>query len=248
MTADTPGTDPLSRPPEDLSVEASVRRQWAGILDMWRAGWHSESAIERLETYLEYHRQIIFEKDEAKGPYDWRGDWVAAVQYHDNQQDFVRNRRAYNDGLRSMWTEWLERNYAGMANLSIESLRSMVLIDGASILACLTLLSGQIAKPNPDAVLAAKVMLFCSILSLVLLALGHLIGFMRMSDVASRVRGVIVGHVRHRRLYAISRYVGRHLDRALVLSNALIYGSIFVFAASALISAFILIFGDGAPI
>lgn len=37
MKADTLGTGPLPRPPEDLSVKASVRRQGIGILDMWRA-------------------------------------------------------------------------------------------------------------------------------------------------------------------------------------------------------------------
>ncbi|WP_313526393.1 hypothetical protein [Shinella sp.] len=235
------------RPPEAISVEASVKRQWGTIFELWQRGWHAETSVERLNDYIEYQREQIFVNRTIEGAFDWEADWLAAVRYHDSQRDLVGNRRAQIDDLRKMWAEWLDRNYTGMANLSMEALRSMVLIDGASILACLTLLSGQVSKPNPDAVLAAKVMIFFSIISLVMMALGHIIGFMRMDDVASRVRGAIVGHVRHRRLYAISRYLRRHLDRVLLLSNALIYGSIFVFALSALISAIILIFGAGAP-
>ncbi|WP_075289886.1 hypothetical protein [Pararhizobium arenae] len=235
----------LPRPPESISIECSVRRQWESILELWRRGWHSESAIDRLEDYIEFQREKVFVSGTAEGDFDWEGDWLAAVRHHDLKRDFVANRRAHNDDLRKMWSEWLDRNYSGMANLALEALRSMVLINGASILACLTLLSGQISTPSPAAVLAAKVMIFFSIVSLIMMAGGHVMAFVQVEGVASRVRGVMVGHMRHRRLYAVSRYVDRFLNRALVWSSALIYGSIFLFAFSALISAIILITGSG---
>lgn len=238
-------SQPLPKPPENISIHASVERQWEGVLDLWKSGWHAESSIERLETYLEYHRERIFEKNEAEGAYDWQGDWAAARTYHDHQRDFVGNRRAHNDGLHIMWKEWHERSVGSLVQLSLEALRSMILVNGAAILACLTLLSGQVEKPNPSALLAAKIMLFSAILSMALMAAGHLMGSIRMLDMTSRVRGVLVGHVRHRRLYAISRYLVRNLDPVIEKANALIYASIFVFAFSAFVCAFIVIFDVG---
>ncbi|WP_107339339.1 hypothetical protein [Agrobacterium pusense] len=232
-------------PPEELSIRASTKKRWEHILSQWRRGWHSDSAVERLNNYLEYHRVRIFEEKNAGDEFDWEADWLDAVNYHDLQQDFVRNRRAYNEGLHKMWTEWHDRSVTALEQLALETLRSMVIVNGAAILACLTILSGQIDRPNPSAVLAAKIMLFGAIISLAMIAGGHLISSMRMIEVTSRIRAVLVGHVRHRRLYSIFRYTRRFLNPTIDTSNALIYGSIFVFAASAVVCAVILGFDVG---
>lgn len=232
-------------PPEDLSIKVSTEKRWKHILKQWESGWHSESAVERLDNFLEHHRVRIFEEKTAGDEYDWQADWLDAVYYHDYQQDFVRNRRAYNEGLHKMWTEWHDRSAAALEQLALETLRSMVIVNGAAILACLTILSGQIDKPNPSAVLAAKIMLFGAIISLGMIAGGHLVSSVRMIEVSSRIRAVLVGHIRHRRLYSIHRYTRRYLNRSIDRSNALIYGSIFVFAASAVVCAIILGFDVG---
>lgn len=232
-------------PPEGSSIRASTERQWKHILSQWERGWHSESSVERLDVYLEHHRQRIFEDQTTGDEYDWEADWLDAASYHDRQQDFVQNRRAYNEGLHRMWTEWHDRSVGALQQLALETLRSMVLVNGAAILACLTILSGQIDKPNPSAVLAAKIMLFGAILSLGMTAGGHLVSSVRMIEITSRIRAVLVGHVRHRRLYSIIRYTRRYLDRSIDVSNAMIYTSIFVFAASATVCAVILGFDVG---
>lgn len=215
-------------------------------MELWRRGYHAETSIERIEAFIEHHRVEIFEKNASDGLYDWRGDWFSASSYHDSQTDFVRNRRAYNDGLYTMWKEWHDQSERSLTQLSLEALRSMILVNGAAILACLTLLSGQVEKPNPSALLAAKFMLFCAVLSMTMMAGGHLLSSIRMLELTSRVRGALVGHIRHRRLYAIGRYLRRYLDPVIEKSNGLIYGSIFVFAFSAFTCSFIVIFGgDG---
>lgn len=236
------GPTQLPTPPEAISVHASVVRQWNDILDLWKRGWHAESSVERVESYLEFHRERIFDKGSVDGQFDWQGDWAKARTYSDNQRDLVANRRAHNDDLRRMWSEWHERQQGTMVQIGLEALRSMIIVNGAAILACLTLLSGQIEHPRPSALLAAKVMLLCAILSLTMNAAGHAYSYARTAEVTSRVRGALVGHLRHRRLYAIGRYMRWYLDPVIERSNALIYGSIFVFALSALISALIIIF------
>ncbi|MNV61458.1 hypothetical protein D3C71_1539670 [compost metagenome] len=141
-----------------------------------------------------------------------------------------------------MWKEWHDQSAASLVQLSLEALRSMILVNGAAILACLTLLSGQIEKPNPSAILAAKIMLLCAILSMVMMAGGHFVSSARMLELTSRVRSALIGHIRHRKLYAIGRYTRRYLNPVVDRANALIYGSIVVFAFSAFVCTFILIF------
>lgn len=238
-------TPPLPRPPEEISIAASTKKQWENILKNWRMGYHAETSIQLLENYLDGQREKIFDKNEAEGSYDWGADWSSAMRYHDSQIDFVRNRRAYNEGLHGMWKEWHDQSTGSLVQLSLEALRSMILVNGAAILACLTLLSGQVEKPNPSAVLAAKIMLFCAVLSMMMMAAGHLWGSIKMLAVTGRVRGALVGNIRHRRLYAITRYLRRHLDPAIDKANGLIYGSMFVFGVSAVVCALVVIF-DGA--
>lgn len=235
----------LPLPPDEVSISNYVKLRWEGTLDLWKRGWNSESTIEQLEHYLEFHRERIFDQNSAVGLYDWRRDWTEARFYHDHQTDFVRNRRAYNEDLRAMWKEWHERGMGSLVQLSLEALRSMVLVNGAAILACLTVLSGQVEKPNPSVLLAAKIMLFSAVLSMLLMGGGHLLASIRMLGATSRVRGILIGHVRHRKLYAIGRYLQRYLDPIIEKANALIYSSIFVFAFSSFICAIIVVF-DGA--
>ncbi|RVK16201.1 hypothetical protein CN138_29890 [Sinorhizobium meliloti] len=232
-------------PPEELSVRARVELRWQHVLDQWKRGWHEESTVESLETYLESRRKLTFEDKCLDPRYDWERDWVAASILHDCNQDFVRNRRAFNDDLKRLWFEWHERSITHGGQVSLEALRGMILINGASILACLTILSGQVTQPNPSALLAAKIMVFCNVLSLLMMAGGQVICFHQLFEVIGKVRGALVGNTRHRKLYAVSRYLKRHLDPALVWGNALIYGSIFVFAISSFLCALILVF-DGA--
>lgn len=234
----------LSTPPEELSIYENVKKRWDEILGLWRKGWAAESKVERLEDYIEYHRVKIFEEKTVNSLYDWESDWLRAVSYHDHQHDFVLNRKKFNEDLKQFWGEWHERSIANMNQLAFEALRGMILVNGATILACLTLLSGQIENPVPSAVLAAKVMVFSAILSLLLMVLGHTLAFARIDEVEGKVHGVLVGIAKHGKLYAISRYLRRYLDPIIKISSALIYGSIFVFAFSAFVSTLILIFSN----
>lgn len=230
-------------PPSESSIYENVKIQWENVLKLWEGGWHAESKVERIESYLEFHRTRIFDGNSADKAYDWETDWLRAATYHDHQRDFVLNRRKHNEDLKAMWSEWHERASQNMSGLSFEALRGMILVDGAAILACLTLLSGQIEHPNKSAIIAAKVMLLLSIVSLLMMVAGHSIAFLRANDVVNRVRGTLVGFSRHKKLYAVSRYLRRYFDRTLEIGNALVFGSIFVFALGAAISAIILIIG-----
>ena len=236
-----PPPNSLPLPPSDLSIRDSVARQWDVIIKTWQHGWASESQLTNLDNYVEFERKRIFERFEHDSLYNWRADWLNAKYLHDYNTDFVRNRRAQTDDLKSMWKEWYEQTRKQMGDLSLEALRSMVLLNGAAILASLAVLTGQITTPTHGAKIAASCTILFSIASIILMAFGHLMLFIRMNMVQSQIRGALVGHVKHAKLYALGRYARRFLDPVVKKGNLLIYSSIIVFAVGSAIAALVLI-------
>lgn len=239
-------TDPrpsLPLPPNDKSISAYVRSEWEEILKNWRKGWAQDVRLEQLQDYLEHERVRIFEKAETDGLYDWSADWFQAKYIDDVNTDFVKNRKTHVADVRAMWGSWVTRSYTAMNNLSLEALRSVILLNGAAIIAALTILSGQISKPTQSATIAARATIVFAVLSIVMMAAGHLLSYMRGVEVVSRVEGALLGNVKHDKVYAISRYLRRHLTPVMVVAHWLIYGSIVVFAIGATVSAFILATG-----
>lgn len=232
-------------PPKEISVRHYVETRWSYLLESWRRGWAADSDLDALEGTIEFHRDRVFEKREHDGIYDYELDWVQANSFHEAKIDFVRNRKSFNDDLKRFWSEWENRSHLHISNVSLESLRSMVLVNGAAIVAALAVISGQVGNPWPPAVLVAKITIFTSVLSLLMMATGHAILVERVGDIAGRVRSVLVGNARHGRLYALHRYLRRYFNRAGTWATALIYGSISVFGISAMISACILLFSSG---
>lgn len=233
-------------PPDEISFRNYVEGQWRSIIKSWKRGWAAESTLSSLENTIEFNRSQIFDKKVIDArPYDWERDWLIAKNIHMNHLDLVKNNKQHIDDLKKMWMEWSDRSYKYFEDLSLEALRSMVLINGAAIIAALTVLSGQISQPWPAAVLVAKLTVFTSVISLLMMGAGHSFLFLRISDLVGTVRGMLVGHTKHHKLYAVGRYLRRYADRFIKLANAMIFGSIVVFGLSALFSALILLFSAG---
>jgi hypothetical protein len=228
-------------PPDDQSVESYVSKQWSNILNDWKLGWPADTNLDSLDSYVEYERQEIFEKKSKSKKYNWERDWLRAKSVHDSNIDFVRNRKKYNEDLIVLWSEWHRDVKSHLLNLSLEALRAMILLNGAAIITSITILSGEVIKPSNDAAIASRVAILGCVFSLVMMASGQAALARRLDHMANTVRGVLIGHPRHRRIYAIGRYVERNMRRVSKFAEAMIYGSIFVFGLTALISAIILI-------
>ncbi|ANN58682.1 hypothetical protein A9174_19320 [Mesorhizobium loti NZP2037] len=236
----------LPLPPEDISFRSYVDQEWKKIIRYWKKGWAADSTLSVLENFIEFNRVEIFEKKRIDPrPFDWERDWLLAHDIHAYNIDVVKNQRQHIDDLKKMWFEWSERSYSYFSDLSLEALRSMVLVNGAAVIAALAVLSGQIAQPWHAAVLVAKLTVFTSIVSLLMMAAGHALLFLRMNELVSRIRGVLVGNAKHHKLYAIGRYLRKFATPTAHLANVLIFGSIIVFGISAFFSALILLFSSG---
>ncbi|MER9950318.1 hypothetical protein [Mesorhizobium sp. M0047] len=243
----SPAAAGLSLPPDEISFRKHVEDQWKGILSSWKRGWAADTTLDALENTIEFNRVKIFEEKQPLDPrlFDWELDWLQAKNVHSYNVDLVRNHKKHIDDLKVLWLEWSNRNYDYIREISIEALRSMVLVNGAAIIAALTVLSGQIDHPWSAAVLVAKLTVFTSVVSLLMIAAGHALLFQRVGDVTGRVRGVLIGNTKHHKLYAVGRYLRRYVDPQIGMANILIYGSIIVFGMSALICSFILLGSSG---
>lgn len=232
----------LPLPPRERSIEGHVQQEWGRILASWRKGWAAESNLADLEHFIEFEQARIFERGEFTADFNWQLDWLRAKAVHDSNVDFVRNRRAHADDVKKMWIEWCDTNTKSMSELSLEALKSMVILDGAAILAALAVLSGQISTPTHAAQIASKCTILFSVVSLIMMAAGHSILFLRIGDLLVRVRSTLLGNANHAKLYAIGRYLQRHLNPLIDVANGLIFGSIIVFAMGSFIAAMVLVF------
>lgn len=228
-------------PPQELSLRAYVEDQWNRILIMWRRGWAASRALASLQQSIDAQRLEVFDPKFNDARYDWQQDWHQANNVHQYNLDYVSNRAQHIDELKKLWFDWSEKNYGFLANVSLEALRSMVLVNGAAIIAALTVLSGQITEPSQSALIVSKLTVFTSVLSLILMAIGHSVLFIKMDSATSYIRGRITGPMRHSKLFAVNRFLRRYLEKPLQIANGLIFGSIAVFGLSAFISAVILL-------
>ncbi len=137
--------------------------------------------------------------------------------------------------------EWQGRVYTGATQISLETLRAMVLVNGAAIIASVSILSGLDDTSPTSMLYVTKLTIFSCSISLVMLSIGHAINFEISTDCAARVRGTLVGNPRHSKLYAIGRYLERYMEPKQKIAAYFIYGSIIVFGFNALISSLILI-------
>ena len=230
-------------PPDTDSLFVYTQAEWEYIRHWWKRGYAADSKLESLENLIEHRRRVIFVEKLVDKAFDWRTDWSRAKSWHDYQMDQVKHLRTHLEGVKQIWATWTENSTTHFSNISLEALRSIILLNGAAIIAALAVLTGQITTPRVSAILTAKITTVTSVVSMVMMATGHAILWDRMSNVVGQVRNSIVGSPRHRRVYSVGRYLRRHLNPITNWANGLIYGSIVVFAASALVCALILAFG-----
>jgi hypothetical protein len=230
----------LLDPPESQSLAKYVRHEWARIIRQWEHGWPSETSISDLEQTI---RQRAEDIDDGTLPdqFDWRRDYDVAGIVHRSNVDFVAWRRAYNETLSEQWLAWARDNSKYLSEISLEGLRSMILIHGAAVIAALGVISGQVGAPNQQLALAAKVMVTFSLCGLFATAIGFMIIFAYGSEATWSVRWKMVRPIRHRRLYAMGRYIRVYFGRKARFGNYFAYGSILMFIIGASISLIIVL-------
>jgi hypothetical protein len=191
--------------------------------------------IDLLAKRIEDHAGYL-ERGELRAEFDWATDLRHARLLHAMRTDYAKWLDAHRLGIRDMWAEHGRAVRDYLSSVSIEGFKAIILIQGATALASLAVLSGQVESVTWQIKLAGKIGLIGAIAGILVAATGQLVIFHFSSHALGKVHGVTSETVRLRRLYAISRYWKRFISIRIELGNLLIYGSILIFALTAMSS------------
>jgi hypothetical protein len=206
----------------------------------WEHGFPAETAIRNLEEAL-LNRERLIGAGKMPVGFDWEGDMFAARQLHLVNLDQLGWIRARYEGVVKLWSDWAKAQRAFGDEIGIEGLRSMVILNGAAVLAALAVISGQIASPGATVVLAAKVMVTFALAGLVSTAVGYAILHWVTLETEMAVTQRLVGPSRYRRLRGLSRYLRRYYRGPMKAGNVLALGAIGLFVVGAFFSLVILL-------
>jgi hypothetical protein len=235
-----PPQSPL--PPDDISLAKRVERTWDELFVAVRSGRHYSAQAAHLERRIQEHADFL-ERDELPPEFDWHTDFRQALLLHALRLDYARYLEAHRFGIRDIWAEHGRAVRDYLHGVSIEGFKAIILIHGATALAALAVLSGQVESAAWQVKLAGKIGLVGAVLGLVVAAVGQLIVFHVSQHALGKVQGVRTETVRLSRLYAIGRWWRRFISSRIEQGNLLIYSSILIFALTAVASTIALLSG-----
>lgn len=199
-------SDPqFPRPPDDISISGHVRKEWEQMLESAKTGGVYKARLARLEAFLEERVQLI-EDRELRAEYDWAGDWLWARSIHDVNLDHAAWLDLHRQGLQRSFERGAAAIEAYALGASQEGFKAILLVHGATALASLAVLSGEVTNAASNIWLAASIALIGSIVGIVMAAIGQIIGLHFAADARGQLTGMLTPTVKLRRMYAFSRY------------------------------------------
>lgn len=232
----------LPKPPKDQSIHEFFKSQWDVVISDWQRGWVDDETYGFLIEHLESERKAVF-LDKTKDPkFNWEDDWLDAEAFHTQKITYVNNRKKYIEDIKVFWNEWYQNTIQDNSTLRVESLRAMVLVNGAAIIACFTVISGGVSNFPQITIYVAKWTILVSAISLILTAIGHAVSAEYNILAAGKVKSALIGHTNHKKLYSLSRYIQRFYQKPIRISQYCVYGAIILFGANAFVSACALMF------
>jgi len=222
------------------ALEKWTTDQWKTIYASWESGYTLDTQVDRISRNLADRKAALSHGGMPPG-FDWQLDLIKAELIHESYIDRVRNRRAYNDTLDARWQDWLKVGREYLTGISLEGLRSIVLIHGATILATLTVVSGQIAAPAPHVMIAAKTMFSFSVVGLAVGVAGYSLIYAILDQAVNSIDPRLIRPMKHERYRSLYRYRTRFFARKAKLPEFLIYASIGAFIIGSILSCMILV-------
>lgn len=232
----------VRKPPENLSLFHHVKNTWARLQENWENGYALDQELNVLSNYIESERVEIFDKKSKSKNYDWEDDYIDAVQYHESKLDFVNNMNKYIDEITKYWREYFT-NLVDISNrVSIEALKAIIILNGAAMIAAITILSGEVAGASFEVKVAAKFILVFCFVSLVSVSVGYALMHRLALELSNEFKGRAFKPLNHKKLFNISEDMDRYIGIKGIVIDVLIYGSIVLFAIGLASSLSIVIF------
>lgn len=215
---------------------------WNRVDDSLDAGFNISDDVDYIFKRLELHKDYINRISDPVSRNLNFDDYKEALIISISKRKMLNYRLDYRSRYLDLYSNFAKDNRSYLNSISIESFRTMILLNGAWLLGNLTVLSGQFERSASEAYLAAKIGSVFALLSLGSLAIGQIILFQYGDRVSSVVATTVGIGKPWSRVKAIPRYLRINYSKKRALANAFIYGSIGIFALGAAICAIILLF------
>lgn len=157
-----------------------------------------------------------------------------------------RNVNNHNEEVKKYWMNWTNEVGGYARSCAIEGFKSLLIVNGATIIASLGALSGEYIAKTDCVIIAAKISLLTGIIGLSLAGIGQARIIYVLGNFFPKVRANLL-RKRRRRLYAIGRYLERFFDPKINFAEYIMYSSLVVFILGAIVSGLILVFLDSVP-
>jgi hypothetical protein len=231
--------NPLKPVRREDSVRDLVAAEWDRALRDWKSGAVLRPNVDYAQLFLDNRRQGV-QAGNFNPEYDWASDLFEAEAAHKHNLQYVEAITSYNEALEKRWDDELARRKAYIGDISLEALRSLVLVNGAAILGALALISSSSVPSTLD--VAAKILVGFCVVSLLAGVSGYLTIFLYVDSGTVNIEKFLIRPIKHKRLNSLFRYNRRYFWPGQWLGNVLVYASIGCFAVGAGISAVVLIF------
>ncbi len=222
---------PRPPPPPELSLLAEVKYLWNPILKDAKAGSDVEFHISQVSQTIEQFETAL---NSGKLPpdYDWTTDIEKAHKYHDFYVSWVRSARADLEKWYAFWNDRLQTTQKFSLQLAQEGLKYILLLHGATAIACLNAIT---TNPKTEYKLALLTGMFGAVVGIGLLVIGQIILLNVTWSQNNRISGKLLLRKQWIRLRAISRWIHAKHARILILADIFIYGSIVWFGLYVLV-------------
>lgn len=232
----------MTSPPEDQSLFHYVENTWEIILRNWAKGYNLEQELQNLIDCIEERKERLEKGDLKEGEYDWDEDYRRALNHHEVQLDYVKNKRAYIEDIAKFWRGHFTYLTEQSSKILVEAFKAIVILNGAALIAAISFVSGQISDPELHVQLAAKMILVFCFLSLISACIGFSLLHSMSHGLSNEYKGRTFKPYVHKTLEEMGDDIEAYIGVRGLLVNIFIYGSIILFSMGLGMALSILVF------
>jgi hypothetical protein len=218
-------TEPLKPVPSAASTTTTIEPQLRAIVLKIYDDQPIQVDVQVIQQYLQ-DRAALISAGKLDTAYDWAGDLKISETHFKVAIDWLPHHREVRDGFIKYWRDRTERGSKTVVDMSLNGMKTLMLLHGAVALGALNLLSDKDAAISN--ISAAKFGLAFSLFGIMMLGLGQVIAI----AVASKLNGTISGKLSTKLPWRKIRAMGRYWRRGFKImfwADDLIYGSVLWF-------------------
>ncbi len=215
----------LLDPPQDVSLFKKVKSRWEEIRRKVRRGEDVDLDIQELDQEIK-SCEDNYSAGALRPEYNWTKDIFLAKHSHNRQLHATKQYNLLVNTWHASAVDLIDRNDALSRALFQDGLKYILLLHGATAIACLNALFSADAAPYKAAMKFGMVGAF---LGIALLIGGTVLFMNTLSTQTNRIRGRLNNKKSFPALQSVYRWTDAKLGRQIKWSGALITGSVVWF-------------------